>query len=228
MGLAEISCAKIDQGADPEKACLFGCGVATGWGAVWNTTKVEPFSSVAVFGLGAVGLAVIQGAKAVGATTIVGIDMNPKKFEIAKKLGCTDCVNPKDFDKPIQQVLVEMSPTKFGFDYTFDCTGNTDVMRSALEAAHRGWGQSCVIGVAAAGKELSTRPFQLVTGRRWVGTAFGGWKSRSDIPTLVDRVLNGNLDIKSYITHRLKGVEKTNEAVDILKEGNCLRCVIEY
>merc|ERR1712066_1032691 len=214
--LAEISCAKIYPKAPFDKACLFGCGIATGLGAVWNNTKVEPFSSVAVFGLGAVGLAVIQGAKAVGAANIVGIDMNPKKFEIAKKLGCTACVNPKDFDKPIQQVLVEMSPTKFGFDYTFDCTGNTDVMRAALEAAHRGWGVSCVIGVAAAGKELATRPFQLITGRRWIGTAFGGWKTRDAIPMLVEKNLKGEIVLDHFITHRFEGVENQNKAIDAL------------
>jgi len=226
--LAEISCAKVNPDADLAKACLFGCGVATGLGAVWNNAKVEPFSSVAVFGLGAVGLSVIQGAKAVGATTIVGVDTNPKKFEIAKKLGCTDCVNPKDHDKPIQQVLVEMSPTKFGFDYTFDCTGNTDVMRSALEAAHRGWGQSCVIGVAAAGKELATRPFQLITGRRWMGTAFGGWKTRDAIPMLVEKNMKGEIDLDHYITHTFKGVGGQKEAIDALHSGDCLRAVVHY
>jgi S-(hydroxymethyl)glutathione dehydrogenase/alcohol dehydrogenase len=226
--LAEISCAKINKTADFEKACLFGCGVATGLGAVWNNAKVEPFSSVAVFGLGAVGLAVVQGAKAVGATTIVGVDTNPKKFDIAKKLGCTDCINPKDFDKPIQQVLVEKSPTKFGFDYTFDCTGNTDVMRSALEAAHRGWGQSCVIGVAAAGKELATRPFQLITGRRWLGTAFGGWKTRDAIPMLVEKELKGELKVDHFITHRFDGVAAQKEAIEALHGGDCLRAVVRY
>lgn len=181
---------------------LLGCGVATGLGAVWNTCDVEGGASVAVFGLGAVGLSVIQGAKMRGAKRIFAIDTNPDKFRMATELGATDCVNPKDHDKPIQQVLVEM--TKWGIDYTFDATGNTDVMtraapagavsvsspvshcgqvmRAALESAHRGWGESCVIGVAAAGKEISTRPFQLVTGRKWVGTAFGGFKSRSEVP----------------------------------------------
>jgi len=228
--LAEISCAKIDPKADLEKACLFGCGVATGLGAVWNNTKVEPFSSVAVFGLGAVGLAVVQGAKAVGATTIVGVDTNPKKYEIAKKMGCTDCINPKDFDKPIQSVLVEKSPTKFGFDYTFDCTGNTDVMRSALEASHRGWGCSCVIGVAAAGKELSTRPFQLITGRKWMGTAFGGWKTRDAIPRLVERQMSGELNVDDFITHRFEndGVGGQKKAIDALHGGDCLRAVVRY
>jgi len=226
--LAEISCAKVDQAADLEKACLFGCGVATGLGAVWNSAKVEPFSSVAVFGLGAVGLAVIQGCKAVGCSRIVGVDTNPKKFETAKMLGATDCLNPKDCDKPVQQVLVEMSPTKFGFDYTFDCTGNTDVMRQALEASHRGWGESCVIGVAAAGKELSTRPFQLITGRRWLGTAFGGWKTRDAIPMLVDKSMRGELNVDHYITHRFDGVAAQQQAIDALHSGDCLRAVVRY
>lgn len=226
--LAEISCAKINPEADLTKACLFGCGVATGLGAVWNNTKVEPFSSCVVFGLGAVGLAVVQGCKAVGATHIVGVDMNPKKYDIAKQLGCTDCVNPKDFDKPIQQVLVDMSPTKFGYDYTFDCTGNTDVMRSALEAAHRGWGQSCVIGVAAAGKELSTRPFQLITGRKWMGTAFGGWKTRDAIPMLVEKSMRGEIVLDHYITHTFTGVAATTDAIHALHSGDCLRAVVTY
>mmetsp|Transcript_34828 Transcript_34828/g.55450 ORF Transcript_34828/g.55450 Transcript_34828/m.55450 type:complete len:390 (+) Transcript_34828:65-1234(+) len=226
--LAEISCAKINPAADLEKACLFGCGIATGLGAVWNNAKVEPFSSVAVFGLGAVGLAVIQGAKAVGATTIIGVDVNPKKYEIAKKLGATDCINPKDYDKPVQQVLVEMSPTKFGFDYTFDCTGNTEVMRSALEAAHRGWGQSCVIGVAAAGKELATRPFQLITGRRWLGTAFGGWKTRDAIPMLVEKNLKGEIELDHFITHRFSGCAAQTEAIHALHGGDCLRALVRY
>ena len=169
--LAEISCAKVNPTLDPKRSCLFGCGVATGLGAVWNTAKVEPMSSVAVFGLGAVGFAVVQAAKAIGAHPIVGIDVNPKKFALAKQLGCTECINPKDHSKPMQQVLVGASPTGFGYDYTFDCTGNTDVMRSALEAAHRGWGMLTIIGVAASGKEIATRPFQFITGRRCTGTA---------------------------------------------------------
>jgi len=227
--LAEISCAKIDKAAPLEKACLFGCGVATGLGAVWNNAKVEAFSSVCVFGLGAVGLAVIQGAKAVGASHIVGVDLNPKKFEIAKSLGATDCVNPADFpDKKIQEVLVGMSPTGFGYDYTFDCTGNVEVMRAALEAAHRGWGESCVVGVAAAGKELATRPFQLITGRRWIGTAFGGWKTRDAIPMLVNKNMKGELELDHYITHRFKGVAGQKEAIEALHGGECLRAVVSY
>jgi len=226
--LAEISCAKINPEADLEKMCLFGCGIATGLGAVWNSAKVEPFSTAVVFGLGAVGLAVIQGCKAVNCAKIVGVDTNPKKFDIAKQLGCTECINPKDYDKPIQQVLVEMSPTKFGYDYTFDCTGNTDVMRACLEASHRGWGQSCVIGVAAAGKELSTRPFQLVTGRRWLGTAFGGWKTRDAIPMLVDKAMKGEITLDHFITHRFEGMAGQKQAIEALHSGDCLRAVVRY
>jgi len=224
--IAEISAAKINPAADPKLACLFACGVSTGFGAVWNTTKVERGTSVAVFGLGAVGLAVVQAAQLAGATRIIGVDTNPKKYDMAKKLGATDCVNPKDHDKPIQQVLVNM--TQWGVDYTYDCTGNTDVMRSALEAAHRGWGVSCVIGVAAAGKELGTRPFQLVTGRRWVGTAFGGWKSREAVPRLVEQMLSGKLVMDHFVTHKLQGVDNWNEAIEVLKGGDCLRCVVSY
>jgi len=224
--LAEISCAKISPAMPLWKASLFGCGVSTGLGAVLNTTKVTPGSSVAVFGLGAVGLAVIQAAKSVGAGRIIAVDINPKKFETAVALGATDCVNSAKLDKPVQQHIVGM--TKWGVDFTFDCTGNVGVMRAALECAHRGWGMSCVIGVAASGKEISTRPFQLVTGRKWVGTAFGGWKTREAVPKLVDQHLAGDLAIDHYITHTLSGVEKTNEAIHILEGGECLRCVVIY
>jgi S-(hydroxymethyl)glutathione dehydrogenase/alcohol dehydrogenase len=224
--LAEISCAKIDKKAPLDKVCLFGCGVATGWGAVWNTAEVETGSTVAVFGLGAVGLAVVQAAQIAGASRIIAVDMNEKKFAQAKSLGATDCVSPAAIDVPIQEHLVEM--TTWGLDYTFDCTGNVEVMRAALECAHRGWGVSCVIGVAAAGKEISTRPFQLVTGRKWMGTAFGGWKTRSDIPKLVDRYMSGELDVDFYITHKFMGVDKTNEAIDALHSGECLRAVVNY
>jgi len=227
--LAEISVAKIDMAADLSKACLFGCGVSTGLGAVWNTAKVEPFSSVAVFGLGAVGLAVVQGAKAVGASKIVGIDTNPKKFELAKQLGCDACVNPAEYpDESPTQVLVRTSPTGFGFDYTFDCTGNVQVMRSALEAAHRGWGQCCLIGVAGSGKEISTRPFQFITGRRCMGTAFGGWKTRDAIPMLTNKMQAGELVVDHYITHRFAGVGGTLKAIEALHAGDCLRAVVTY
>lgn len=227
--LAEISVAKIDEGTDPEKACLFGCGVSTGFGAVWNTAKVEAFSSVAVFGLGAVVLAVVQAAKAVGASHIVGVDINPKKFDLAKAIGCTDCLNPLDYgDEPMQKVLVRTSPTGFGYDYTFDCTGNVNVMRSALEAAHRGWGECCLIGVAASGHEISTRPFQFITGRRCSGTAFGGWKTRDAIPMLTRKMNNKELVVDHFITHRFKGVGETNLAIEALHAGECLRAVVTY
>mgnify|MGYP001037394704 CR=1 FL=1 len=182
--IAEISAAKINPYGDLNKLCMLGCGVSTGWGAVFNTCKVQPGTSVAVFGLGAVGLAVLQAAKAAGATTIIGVDINSKKFDQAIKMGATECVNSIVCEGgDVKKVL--MSKQKWGYDYTFDCTGITKVMRDALEVAHRGWGESCVIGVAASGHELSTRPFQLVTGRVWKGTAFGGWKSRTEVPQLV-------------------------------------------
>mmetsp|Transcript_25638 Transcript_25638/g.59155 ORF Transcript_25638/g.59155 Transcript_25638/m.59155 type:complete len:395 (-) Transcript_25638:200-1384(-) len=225
--LADISCAKISKKMPLGKACLFGCGVATGLGAVWNTCKVERGSSVAVFGLGAVGLAVIQGAKMAGATMIIAIDINPGKFDIAKQLGATHCVNSKTLDKPVQKHIAgDMTP--WGVDYSFDCTGNVNVMRAALECAHRGWGESCVIGVAASGHEISTRPFQLVTGRVWKGTAFGGFKSRSDVPKLVEANLKGDLPIDHFITHEFDGVGATNSAVDALHSGTCLRAVVTY
>mmetsp|Transcript_54653 Transcript_54653/g.61083 ORF Transcript_54653/g.61083 Transcript_54653/m.61083 type:complete len:383 (+) Transcript_54653:85-1233(+) len=226
--IAEISCAKIDPKADLKKACLFGCGVSTGLGAVWNTCQVEANSTVAVFGLGAVGLAVIQGAKMAGSVRIIAVDVNTEKFEISKKLGATDCVDPKSLGNvPVQKHIAGVM-TDWGVDYSFDCTGNVDVMRSALECTHRGWGVSCVIGVAASGHEISTRPFQLVTGRVWKGTAFGGFKSRTDVPKLVERMMNGNLNIDHFITHNFDGVAGTNQAVDALHSGKCLRAVVNY
>mmetsp|Transcript_6647 Transcript_6647/g.8050 ORF Transcript_6647/g.8050 Transcript_6647/m.8050 type:complete len:406 (-) Transcript_6647:188-1405(-) len=224
--VAEISCAKVSDTAPLDTCSLLGCGVATGLGAVWNTCDVEGGSSVAVFGLGAVGLSVIQGAKMRGAKRIFAVDVNPGKFDMAKELGATDCINPNDYDKPIQQVLVEK--TTWGIDYTFDATGNTGVMRAALESAHRGWGESCVIGVAAAGEEISTRPFQLVTGRKWTGTAFGGFKSRSEVPPLIDDYENGDLKLDHYITHRFSGIEGTIDAIEALHSGDCLRAVVTY
>jgi len=231
--LAEISCAKINKDIPLEKACLFGCGVSTGLGAVWNTCNVQKGSSVAVFGLGAVGLAVIQGAQMVGAAQIIAVDINPSKFEIAKALGATHFVNSLDFAPTVegantvaQHIAGEL--TEWGCDYTFDCTGNIEVMRSALECAHRGWGESCVIGVAASGHEISTRPFQLVTGRVWKGTAFGGFKSRRDVPKLVQANLDGKLPIDHFITHRFDGVGDTNEAIEALHSGCCLRAVVRY
>jgi len=209
--------------------CLFGCGVSTGLGAVWNTCKVETNSSVAVFGLGAVGLAVIQGAKMAGASRIIAVDLNPNKFRAAVALGATDCVNPTELPegKTIQSYIAG-TLTPWGVDYSFDCTGNVQVMRAALECAHRGWGTSCVIGVASSGHEISTRPFQLVTGRVWKGTAFGGFKSRRDVPWLVEKHLAGELPIDHFITHTFLGVDKTNDAIDALHGGECLRAVVEY
>jgi len=227
--LAEISCAKIPKKAPLEKMCLFGCGVSTGLGAVWNTCKVETNATVAVFGLGAVGLAVIQGAKMAGASKIIGVDINPKKYQPAKALGATDFVNPMELPegKTVQQYIAG-TLTQWGVDYSFDCTGNVAVMRAALECAHRGWGTSCVIGVAASGHEISTRPFQLVTGRVWKGTAFGGFKSRKDVPWLVKKHMDGELPIDHFITHTFVGVDQTNEAIHTLHSGNCLRAVVEY
>jgi len=224
---ADISLAKVDPKADLNVACLLGCGVTTGIGAALNTAKVEPGSSCAVFGLGAVGLAVIYGCKQAGAERIFAIDINPDKFEMAKKLGATDCINPNDHkDKPIQQVLVEKSPSGFGIDNTFECIGRVETMRSALECSHRGWGKSVIIGVAGSGQEIATRPFQLVTGRQWMGTAFGGYKSRSSVPQLVDKYVSGEIPLDSFITHRMK-LADINEAFTKLHDGACLRCVID-
>lgn len=223
--IAEISAAKINPYGDLNKLCMLGCGVSTGWGAVFNTCKVQPGTSVAVFGLGAVGLAVIQAAKAAGATCIIGVDINSKKFDQAIKMGATECINSIECEGgDVKKVL--MSKQKWGYDYTFDCTGITKVMRDALEVAHRGWGESCVIGVAASGHEISTRPFQLVTGRVWKGTAFGGWKSRTEVPQLVQSVMRNELDIDPFVTHTFKGLEKVNEAIDALHSGDCLRAVV--
>jgi S-(hydroxymethyl)glutathione dehydrogenase/alcohol dehydrogenase len=225
--LAEISCAKVRKEAKLEKVCLFGCGVSTGLGAVWNTCQVEVGSSVAVFGLGAVGLAVIQGAKQVGATTIIAIDINPSKFSMALQLGATHTINPNTIKQSIQS-YISGTLTPWGVDYSFDCTGHTSIMRAALECAHRGWGTSCIIGVAACGHEISTRPFQLITGRVWKGTAFGGFKSRRDVPMLVDKYVKKEIEVDHFITHVMDGVEKTNEAINALHSGNCLRAVVRY
>jgi len=224
--IAEISAAKVDSGADLSQMCLIGCGVSTGWGAVFNTMKV-PYGaqSLAVFGLGALGLSVIQAAKLLRVRKIVGVDINEGKFDVAKKMGATHCINSlKAPDKDVKKALLELEP--WGFQYTFDCTGNVGVMRDALECCHRGFGQSCVIGVAAAGKEISTRPFQLVTGRRWAGTAFGGWKSRTEVPGLVQSVLRQDMELKTYITHTFDGLEHVNEALKELHGGGCLRAVV--
>ncbi|KNC97154.1 alcohol dehydrogenase class-3 [Spizellomyces punctatus DAOM BR117] len=219
----EISVAKVDKTAPLDKVCLLGCGITTGYGAVTNTAKVEAGATVAVFGLGGVGLSAIQGARAVGAKRVIAIDINPSKFAIAQKFGATECVNPKDYDKPIQQVLVDM--TDGGVDYSFECVGNVQLMRAALEATHKGWGVSTIIGVAGAGQEISTRPFQLVTGRTWKGSAFGGVKGRSELPGLVQKYQSGELDIDTYVTHTFS-LEDINKAFDAMHEGTCIRAVI--
>lgn len=223
--VADISLAKINPSAPLDKVCLLGCGVSTGYGAVLNNCKVEADSTVAVWGMGAVGLAVIMGAKQVGARRIVAIDMNPAKFEFAKYFGATDCVNPKDCpeDKSFQSWLVDTFDG--GFDYTFECIGNVNTMRQALEAAHKGWGVSCVIGVAGAGQEISTRPFQLVTGRTWKGSAFGGWKSVDSVPKLVEDYLSKKLELDAFVTHSFS-LENVNEAFDCMHKGESLRSVI--
>lgn len=223
--LPEISLAKISKAAPLEKVCLLGCGVTTGIGAVLNTAKVQPGDSVAVFGLGGIGLSAIIGARMAGAGRIIAIDINDSKFEIAKQLGATDVVNPKEHSQPIQEVIVEL--TNGGVDYSFECIGNVDVMRSALECCHKGWGESVIIGVAGAGQEISTRPFQLVTGRVWRGTAFGGVKGASELPGYVQQYLDGEFELDTFITHTMP-LEQINEAFDLMHEGKSIRTVIHY
>lgn len=222
--LPEISIAKVDDKAPLDKVCLLGCGISTGYGAVLNTAKVEPGSTVAVWGLGAVGLACLMGAKVAGASKIIGVDINPAKFGIAKEFGATDCVNPKDHDRPIQQVLSEM--TDGGLDYTFECVGNIHTMRAALESCHKGWGTSVIIGVAAAGTEISTRPFQLVTGRTWKGTAFGGYKSRDCVPRLVDDYMAGKMKVNEFITHNMP-LDEINESFELMHRGESIRSILQ-
>jgi S-(hydroxymethyl)glutathione dehydrogenase/alcohol dehydrogenase len=223
--LPEIALAKIDPAAPLEKVCLLGCGITTGIGAVLNTAKVTPGSSVAVFGLGGIGMSVIQGAVMAKAGRIVAIDTNPEKFVMAKQLGATDFVNPRDCDRPIQEVVVEL--TDGGVDYSFECIGNVNVMRSALECCHKGWGESIIIGVAGAGQEISTRPFQLVTGRVWRGSAFGGVKGRSQLPGYVDRYLRGEIRIDEFVSAELP-LEQINQAFNLMHEGRVIRSVIRY
>jgi S-(hydroxymethyl)glutathione dehydrogenase/alcohol dehydrogenase len=223
--LPEISVAKINKSAPLEEVCLLGCGVTTGIGAVMNTAKVEPGATIAVFGLGGIGLSVIVGAALAKAKRIIAIDVNEDKFTLAKKLGATDCINPKKYDISIQDVIVEL--TDGGVDYSFECIGNVDIMRSALECCHKGWGESIVIGVAGAGQEISTRPFQLVTGRVWRGSAFGGVKGRSELPGYVERYLQGEFQLQDFITHSMP-LEKINEAFDLMHAGKSIRSVIMY
>ena len=223
--LPEISLAKVNKDAPLEEVCLLGCGVTTGMGAVLNTAKVEKGDNVAIFGLGGIGLSAIIGAKMAGANKIIGIDINESKFELAKQLGATDCINPKDHDKPIQDVIVEM--TDGGVEYSFECIGNVDVMRSALECCHKGWGESVIVGVAGAGKEISTRPFQLVTGRVWRGTAFGGVKGRSELPAIVEQYLAGEFKLSDFITHTMP-LEDINKSFDLMHSGESIRSVIHF
>lgn len=223
--LPEIAVAKINKAAPLDKVCLLGCGITTGIGAVLNTAKVEPGSTVAVFGLGGIGLSVIQGAVMAKAARIIAIDINESKFEMAKLLGATDFVNPKHFDKPIQEVIVDM--TDGGVDYSFECIGNVGLMRSALECCHKGWGESVIIGVAGAGQEIATRPFQLVTGRVWRGSAFGGVKGRTQLPEYVDRYMKGEIKIDEMVTFTMP-LDDINKAFDLMHDGKAIRSVILY
>jgi S-(hydroxymethyl)glutathione dehydrogenase/alcohol dehydrogenase len=223
--LPEISVAKVSDKAPLEKVCLLGCGITTGIGAVLNTAKVEPGASVAVFGLGGVGLSAIQGAVMAKAGRIIAIDVNPSKFELAMQLGATDTVNPKDYSDPIQEVIVDL--TDGGVDYSFECVGNVDLMRAALECCHKGWGESTIVGVAGAGQEISTRPFQLVTGRVWRGTAFGGCKGRSQLPGMVEQYMDGEIKIDEFITYTMP-LEDINRAFDLMHEGKSIRSVIHF
>ena len=221
--LPEISLAKINKTAPFDKVCYIGCGVTTGIGAVVFQAKVETGSTVAVFGLGGIGLNVIQGSKMVGASRIIGIDINPKRMELAKKFGMTDFINPNK-TKNVVDHIVELTG---GVDYSFECIGNVEVMRQALECCHKGWGESYIIGVAGAGQEISTRPFQLVTGRSWKGTAFGGARGRTDVPTIVDWYLDNKINIDDLITHNLP-LNKINDAFDLMHAGKSIRSVIIY
>ena len=222
--LPEISLAKVRKDAPFDKICYIGCGVTTGIGAVAFTMKVEAGSTVAVFGLGGIGLNVIQGAKMVGATRIIGIDLNPAREGLGKQFGMTDFINPKDVDNVVDHII---QMTGGGVDYSFECIGNVDVMRQALECCHKGWGESCIVGVAGAGKQITTRPFQLVTGRSWRGTAFGGARGRTDVPRIVDWYMDGKINIDDLITHKMP-LEDINKAFDLMHSGESIRSVIEF
>jgi S-(hydroxymethyl)glutathione dehydrogenase/alcohol dehydrogenase len=223
--LPEIALAKVREDAPFDKICYIGCGVTTGIGAVINTAKVEPGSNVVVFGLGGIGLNVIQGARLVGADMIVGVDVNPAKREMAEKFGMTHFVNPREVDGDLAPYLVDL--TRGGADYSFECIGNVKTMRQALECAHKGWGVSVIIGVAGAGQEIATRPFQLVTGRVWKGTAFGGAKGRTQVPQIVDWYMNGKINIDDLITHTM-GLDDINDAFDLMHEGKSIRSVVVF
>lgn len=222
--LPEIALAKIRPDAPFDKVCYIGCGVTTGIGAVAFTMKVEAGTTVAVFGLGGIGLNVIQGARLVGASRIIGVDINPERETLGRQFGMTDFVNPKEHADLVGH-LIEL--TQGGVDYSFECIGNTTTMRQALECAHKGWGQSCIIGVAGAGKEISTRPFQLVTGRTWRGTAFGGARGRTDVPKIVDLYMDGQINIDDMITHTMP-LQDINRAFDLMHSGESIRSVVLY
>jgi S-(hydroxymethyl)glutathione dehydrogenase / alcohol dehydrogenase len=221
----EIALAKINKAAPLDKVCLLGCGITTGIGAVLNTAKVEPGSTVAVFGLGGIGLSAIQGAVMAKASRIIAVDINPEKFEMARALGATDFVNPKELSVSTTEAIKEM--TDGGVDYSFECIGNVEIMREALECCHMGWGVSTIIGVAGAGQEIHTRPFQLVTGRTWKGTAFGGVKGRTQLPGYVDRYMSGEIKIDEMVTHTMP-LEDINRAFDLMHEGKSIRSVIIF
>jgi S-(hydroxymethyl)glutathione dehydrogenase/alcohol dehydrogenase len=223
--LPEIAVAKIREDAPFDKVCYIGCGVTTGIGAVINTAKVEPGSTVVVFGLGGIGLNVIQGARMVGAGMIVGVDINPRREALARKFGMTHFVNPSEVKGDLVPYLVDL--TKGGADYSFECVGNTGLMRQALECCHKGWGVSVIIGVAGAGQEISTRPFQLVTGRQWKGSAFGGARGRTDVPKIVDWYMENKINIDDLITHTLP-LERINEGFELMKSGQSIRSVVLY
>lgn len=223
--LPEIALAKIREDAPFDKVCYIGCGVTTGIGAVIYTAKVEPGANVVVFGLGGIGLNVVQGAKMAGANMIIGVDINPARKALAEKLGITHFVNPKEVEGDLVPYLVDL--TKGGADYSFECIGNVDVMRQALECCHKGWGVSVIIGVAGAGKEITTRPFQLVTGRVWKGSAFGGARGRTDVPKIVDWYMDGKINIDDLITHQFP-LEKINDAFDLMHAGKSIRSVVTF
>lgn len=223
--VAEVSLAKINPEARHDQVCLLGCGVTTGIGAVHNTAKVQAGDTVAVFGLGGIGLAVVQGARQAGAGRIIAVDTNPAKFALARHFGATECINPNDYQEPIQQIIIGL--TEWGVDHSFECIGNVEVMRAALECAHRGWGQSIIIGVAGAGQEIATRPFQLVTGRVWKGSAFGGVKGRSQLPQMVEEAMQGKIELTPFITHTLP-LTDINQAFELMHTGESIRTVIYY
>jgi S-(hydroxymethyl)glutathione dehydrogenase/alcohol dehydrogenase len=223
--LPEIALAKIRKDAPFEKVCYIGCGVTTGIGAVINTAQVEAGANVVVFGLGGIGLNVVQGARMASADMIIGVDINPERETLARKFGLTHFVNPKDVKGDLVAHLVEL--TKGGADYSFECVGNTTLMRQALECCHRGWGMSVIIGVAGSGQEIATRPFQLVTGRVWKGTAFGGARGRTDVPKIVDWYMDKKIDIDSLITHVMP-IDKINDGFELMRQGKSIRSVVTF